>query len=151
MTMGLPIPTGSKRSQDAITLNTFIGRSQLKCLFSFLRRGEERDYYRDLVRGMIDTIDNMPKSYETDGQGDQAVVVHLHYFMGGMDWWITEKDIGEEQNQAFGLTDMGHGSELGYISISEIIDNGVELDLNWKLKTLEQVKEGREHGHGTEG
>jgi len=144
MTMALPIPTGAKRSQDAITLNSFIGRSQLKCLFSFLRRGEERDYYRDLVRGMIDRIDNMPKSYETDGQGDQAVV-HLHYFLGGMDWWITEKDVDEEQNQAFGLTDMGHGAELGYISIAEMIaESNVELDLNWKPKTLEQVKKGRD-------
>jgi len=146
MTMAIPIPTGSKHSQDAITLNAFIGRSQLKCLFSFLRRGEERDYYRDLVRGMIETIDNMPKVYQQDGLGDKAVA-HLHYFGGSADFWITEKDVGtedQEQHQAFGLCDLGYGAELGYVSIREIIDNGMELDLNWHPKTIEEIKRGRD-------
>jgi len=141
------VPTIPKRTQGNIILNTFISRGQLKCLFSFLR-GEEKDYYKDLVRGMIATIENMPKTYEQDGQGDQAVV-HLHYFLGNMDWWITEKDKGDgsedqEQHQAFGLADLGHGGELGYISVAELIENGVELDLNWTPKTLEQVKKERD-------
>jgi len=140
-------PTIPKKTQDNITLNTFIGRSQLKAILSGLR-GEEKDYFKGMLREVISTVDNMPKTYEQDGLGDQAVV-HLHYFMGGMDWWITEKDKGDGsedqgQHQAFGLVDMGYGAELGYISIEEIIANGVELDLHWKPKTLEQVKEGRE-------
>jgi len=137
----------AKRTRDNITLMTFIGHSQLKCLFSFLR-GEEKDYFRDLIRGMIATIDNMPKTYETNGQGDQAVA-HLHYFGGGaMNFWITEKDMGDgdgnEQLQAFGLADHGYGAELGYISIAELIENGIELDLNWHPKTIEEIKKGRE-------
>ena len=62
----------------------------------------------------------------SDGKGDDAVV-YLHYFRGGMDWYITEKDMEEEQHQAFGLADLGYGGELGYISIQELIDNGVSL------------------------
>jgi len=141
-------PTVTKRTKDNITLMTFIGRSQLKCLFSFLR-GEERDYYRDLIRGMIDIIDHMPKSYETDRQGEKAVA-HLHYFgRGATNFWITEKDKGDgtedhEQHQAFGLCDMGYGSELGYVSIKELIENGMELDLHWHPKTIEEIKKGRE-------
>ncbi len=82
----------------------------------------------------------MPKTYEQDGKGDDAVV-YLHYFRGDMDWYITEKDMEAEQHQAFGLADLGMGfPELGYINISELIDNNVELDLYWEPKTLREVK-----------
>jgi len=58
-----------------------------------------------------------------------------------MDWYITEKDMGDEQIQAFGLADLGMGfPELGYISIEELVENGVELDLHWTPKTLAEVK-----------
>ena len=70
-------------------------------------------------------------------------IVYLHYFKGNMDWYITEKDmIEEEQNQAFGYADLGLGfGELGYISLIELAENGVELDLHWTPKTLREVKE----------
>lgn len=44
--------------------------------------------------------------YEQDGKGEEAIVT-LHYFRGGMDWFITEKDMEPEQHQAFGLADLG--------------------------------------------
>jgi hypothetical protein len=34
---------------------------------------------------------------------------------------------------------MGH-PELGYISIEELVANGIELDLYWTPKTLAEVK-----------
>jgi len=81
-------------------------------------------------------VETMPKTYETDGQHDP--VVHLHYFMGGMDWHIIERDMMPEQLQAFGKANLGYGGELGYISIDEITKAGAELDLHWQPKPLSQ-------------
>ena len=125
-------------------VRSFVPVMQLKTLVSGLR-GEERGYFRQALRDLEKTIESMPVTYGQDGLGDDAVV-HLHYFFGGCDWWITEKDMGApgegmEQRQAFGLVDLGHGPELGYISILELIKaRGMDIDLHWKPQTLAQVK-----------
>jgi len=126
-----------------IGLNSFMGRSQLLCLRGLLK-GEEKNYFKQMLRELVVRLETMPKIYEQDGLGDKAIV-HLHYFRGNMDWWITEKDAGDgpedqEQHQAFGLADLGYGAELGYISIVELVKAGIELDLYWTPKTLEQIK-----------
>ena len=120
------------------TLRRFMSEAQISALGDACY-GEERHYFINKIVELAEHLDTMPKTYEQDGKGDEAVV-HLHYFRGGMDWYITEKDMEEEQNQAFGLADLGYGGELGYISIQELIDNGVELDLYWEPKTLAEVK-----------
>lgn len=99
---------------------------------------EEKEGIADLVLRAEEAIEALPMPYSTDGQGN-AAIARLHYFRGGVDAWITERDSSEVQHQAFGLIDLGHGAELGYISIQELIDNGVELDLYWSLKTLEDT------------
>lgn len=122
----------------------FVPVLQLKTLVSGLR-GEEREYFRGALRDLEKTILTMPATYGQDGLGD-AAIVHLHYFVGGCDWWITEKDIGApgegmEQRQAFGLVDLGYGQELGYISIMELVSTrNMDIDLHWKPKTLAEVK-----------
>jgi hypothetical protein len=61
-----------------------------------------------------------------------SALARLHYFIGGCDWWIVEKDADPDhagQVQAFGVADLGMGAELGYISIPELLENGAELDL----------------------
>jgi hypothetical protein len=104
-------------------------------------KGEEGEGFADMVLGLTERIVNMPKTYETDGQGKEAIA-YLHYFHGGMDFYISEKDRGDitpdtRQHQAFGLADMGD-PELGYISIQELIDSGIELDLYWTPKPLKE-------------
>ena len=42
--------------------------------------------------------------------------------------------------QALGLANLGYGGELGYISIQELIDAGVELDVYWTPKTIGAIK-----------
>lgn len=68
---------------------------------------------------------------------------HLHYFFRGCDWYIQEKDIDSEdgQIQAFGLANLGYGFELGYISIQELVENGVELNLHFTPCTREKLNE----------
>lgn len=64
----------------------------------------------------------MPKTYEQDGKGDQATA-HLHYFLNGSDWYITEKDMDGGIQQAYGyaiLNGDDECAEVGYISIEEL-------------------------------
>lgn len=84
----------------------------------------------------------------------QLALVHL--FVGSVDWWISEYNPSD--GLAFGLSDMGYGAELGYISIPEleqvrapVMINGaifygklpVERDLHWTPKPLREIMDGR--------
>lgn len=99
---------------------------------------EEKEAIADLVLRAEEATKALPLPYGTEDQGDDAIA-HLHYFRGGMDAWITERDSSVEQHQAYGLIDLGHGAELGYISIQELIDNNMELDLYWSPKPLKDI------------
>jgi len=106
-------------------------------------KGEEKEFFFSKLVEMDDLISNMPETYEQDGKGDQAIA-YLHYFKGSLDFYITEKDCdpdGDGQIQAFGLANLGYGAELGYISIVELIENDIELDLYFEPRTLAKIKE----------
>jgi hypothetical protein len=126
-------------------IRKFVGQAQIGALAEAINGvgaglgGEEREHFIDMMLELAEHVRTMHKTYEQDGQGGNAIV-GLHYFRGGMDWFITERDMEDEQNQAFGYADLGYGGELGYISIQELIDNDVELDLYWTPKTLDEVK-----------
>lgn len=122
-------------------LNHFVGRSQMSCIRS-LSAGEEGRFFLDKLAELNLLVGTMPKTYETDGQGMNAVA-YLHYFRGGSDWYITERDCETEQEQAFGFVVLNgwiDDAELGYISIVELLQYGVELDLFWEPKTLAEIK-----------
>lgn len=122
-------------------LRPFVPTSQRLALLQGLK-GEEREYFADLIAGTAERIEKMPVTYEQDGKGDQAVA-YLHYFRGGVDAWITEKDVEGGVQQAFGLvtlTGSASDAEMGYVSITELVSNGVELDLYWEPKTLAHIK-----------
>ena len=121
------------------TLSQFVGGSQLKCIKSLMTFGEERGYFRDKLCELANTVRTMAKTYERDGKGKDAIV-YLHYFTSGSDCWITEKDMGDEQIQAFGYASInGCEPEMGYISIAEWLENGAELDLHFTPKTVREV------------
>ena len=120
-------------------LRHFIGYDQ-KHVLRELWNGEEGEHFLTVLEEYAARIATMPKVYEQDGLEDQAVA-HLHYFIGGCDWHITERDTSKEQHQAFGWANLGYGPELGYISIAEIIKHGAEIDLYWKPATLAAIKQ----------
>lgn len=110
--------------------------------------GEEKQFFYDKMVELANLIAGMPQTYDQDGAGDNAFA-YLHYFKGGCDWYITEKDKGSDddepqdrgkQHQAFGLANLGYGPELGYISIQELLDNNVELDFHFSPKTIATIK-----------
>ncbi len=136
----------TRTSEDATkairhNLRHFIMPNELHALRSNMR-GEEGQFFVDMICKLSQQIDDMPGVHGQDAKGDDAIV-HLHYFTGGCDWHITEKDDSAEQHQAFGMANIGYGGELGYISIEELIENNVELDLYWTPVTLREVK--KEH------
>ena len=123
-------------------LRQFINPDQLSTLY-VLFTGEERHYFFDKVCELRDMVMNMPKTYEQEGKGDSAVI-YLHYFIGNCNWYIIEKDSEQEQLQTFGIADLGYGPEYGYISIEELLENGVELDFHYEPRTVaEQLEKAR--------
>lgn len=129
----------------------WMGRSQRMAIAEVIR-GEEGQSFIDLLVNLKYVIENMPRTYETDGQQMKDKVVHLHYFGGSVDAWIVERDMGDSkyqaeigpQHQAFGpitlVSEPIGDSEWGYISIQELIGNGIELDLHWEPKAVKEVK-----------
>jgi hypothetical protein len=122
-------------------LATLTGPLQRTTLLRFLK-GKEGEHYENALANVSRVWDAMPKTYETEGQG-RAAVAHLHFFVGGCDWWIVEKDSdtdGVGQIQATGIADLGLGCrEMGYISIPEILDCGAELDLYYQPATVGEI------------
>ncbi|MCX5728507.1 MAG: hypothetical protein NTZ28_06680 [Nitrospirae bacterium] len=129
-------------------LRQFINPSQLETIGN-LCRGEEGEWFKAKLVSLANLIEAMPETYAQDGKGDQAKI-HLHYFTGGCDWYITEKDINADDGeglighyQAFGVANLGFGPEMGYISLPEILAAGAELDLHWTICTLAEVDKAR--------
>jgi len=120
-------------------LKQFVSPNQIAALGNGCRT-EEKEFFFDKIEALTTRFIGMAKTYEQDGKGDDAIV-YLHYFRGGMDWFITEKDMEEDQIQAFGYCDLGMGCpELGYVSLVELAENNIELDIYWTPKTLREVK-----------
>ena len=118
-------------------LQSFISKNQIKIITDILN-SEESSYAKEKIDYFFDLIQKMPKTYETDGQGDKAIA-YLHYFKSGIDFFVTEKDMEDEQLQAFGLVNMNGELELGYINIQEIMELNFELDLNFVPKKLKEI------------
>jgi hypothetical protein len=123
---------------EAVRVMTpFIDKGQMQAIEQNCQ-GEEGEWFREKLNELAGIIARMPQPYETDGQGNKAIV-HLHYFTGGWDWYVIEKDSQTDQYQAFGLV-VGFEPELGYICLPEILECGAELDLHWEPKTLAEVR-----------
>lgn len=137
--------------ETLVMLRRFIGPVQMAAM-QIGMQGEERAFFIDKLVELGERIAAMPKTYETDGQGAQAVA-HLHYFKGGADWYITERDMGDTADAEPGAQHQAHGlafifpeddcGELGYISIVELMRHRVELDLHFVPRTLAEVREAR--------
>lgn len=146
----LPVPGRITVGLAALErIRPWLGIHQASAVESYIRSGEERDFFIEKMLELEATIEAMPQTRQADGQGDDAIV-HLHYFSGGYDAWIVEKDIGDPEDspdefqwQMFGCARFAHmpgDASLGYICLPEIRKGGVELDFHWTPKPLSEVK-----------
>jgi hypothetical protein len=125
----------------APTISPFLSHVQLSVMANACR-GEEKEFFMQKFIDLAAQINDMPKTYEQDGKGDEAIA-HLHYFSGSSDWYITEKDMDGGIQQAFGyaiLNGDDECAEVGYISIKELVKHGVELDLYFAPCRLGEIK-----------
>lgn len=132
-------PAGLVRPEASDLVRPLIGPGQRRAIADALA-GPDRAFFRAKLAELHLVAENMPRTYQTDGQGDEALA-RLHYFTAGADWYITELDAsahdGEGHRQAFGLAVLNGGyPELGYISIPELLACGAELDLHWTPATV---------------
>ena len=118
----------------------FLGENQSSALKQVIS-GEDGELIAHKIDDLFNLIGNMPSTYGQDGLGEQSIA-YLHYFGGGMDAYITEKDSGKKQIQVFGLVYFGNNSQLGYMPLAELTD-GMELELFWTPKTINEIQDFR--------
>ncbi len=65
-------------------------------------------------------LSKIPKLYETEHVPLQEKLIHLHFFIGGCDWFIAEYD-GEDLFWGFAILNNDYEmAEWGYISFNEL-------------------------------
>jgi len=122
-------------------LNKFkvIGMLQYRTLREFILQSEESDFFATTVDEVANRVADTPDLYAQEDAGEKAIV-HLHYFLGNYDAWITE--LNRATGEAFGKASFGGASEAeyGYISLQELFDNNVELDLYWTPIPIGEIR-----------
>jgi len=92
-------------------------------------------------------LSRIPKLYETDNIPLKDKIIHLHFFIGGCDWFIAEYDADEDMFWGFVILNGDlQNAEWGLINYSEIksikaqgwleIDN----DIHWKVRPAKEVE-----------
>jgi hypothetical protein len=102
-----------------------------------------------------DRLSKIPKLYETEHIPLQEKLIHLHFFIGGCDWYVAEYD-GEDIFWGFAiLNDDFQNAEWGYISLSELksvkvggwLEIDCELEEFWKVRKASAIEKIRK-AHG---
>ena len=141
---------GALTTLDVLHKFKVIGMLQYRTLREFILQSEESDFFATTVDEVANRVADMPNLYAQDGEGKKAIA-HLHYFLGNYDAWITELNLGTRE--AFGKASFGGASEAeyGYISLQELFDNNVELDLYWTPKPIGEISENNDTSSTTGG
>lgn len=91
-------------------------------------------------------LNRVPRLYETENVPLKEKLVHIHFFIGGCDWYICETD----GDTMFGFCILNNDYEMaewGYVTLSELrsinIDGWLEIDCEledfWKVKRAVDV------------
>ncbi len=126
---------------ELTTLKLLCPPQQYKAILAGIDEGgaETADFWDRKEQEIAAVWRFMPTTYQTQGQGRNALA-RLHFIRGSADWWIIEKDSAPEQNQMFGIADLGFGfREYGYVSLDELKHINAELDLYWEPKTAREI------------
>jgi hypothetical protein len=94
----------------------------------------------------IDILKAVPRLYETEHINLKDKIIHLHFFIGGCDWFIAEFDFEDILWGYAILNNDMECAEWGYMSLQElksiIVNSGVEVDfdLHWKKRPASQIE-----------
>ena len=93
-------------------------------------------------------LEKIPKLYETEHIPVEKKMIHLHFFIGGCDWYIAEYD-GGDLFWGFAILNRDlQNAEWGYISFTELqeikssgwLEIDCETDEAWRVKPAEEVE-----------
>ena len=93
-------------------------------------------------------LDKIPRLYETENILLNEKLIHLHFFIGGCDWYIAEYD-GNDLFWGFAILNNDYEmAEWGYVSFKELKSiniNHIHIDceLNWtvcKASSIEKIR-----------
>lgn len=100
-------------------------------------------------------LSRLPGLYETEQVPLEDKIIHLHFFIGGCDWYIAEFD-GNDLFWGFAILNNDlQCAEWGYVAFSELkaikIDGWLEVDCeiedHWKVKKASEIEKIRK-AHG---
>lgn len=91
-------------------------------------------------------LKKLPKLYSTDESPLKDKIIHMHYFIGGCDWYVAEYD--QRDRLFFGYAILNndlYNSEWGFSSLDElkaINVRGIEVDrdLHWRIRPVSEVE-----------
>ena len=91
-------------------------------------------------------LDSIPRLYETETTTLANKIIHLHFFIGGCDWYVAEYD-GEDLFFGYAILNGDtDNAEWGYISFSELksisirsLEIDCELEEYWEPKPASQI------------
>lgn len=91
-------------------------------------------------------LSKIPRLYETENVPLKDKLIHLHFFIGGCDWYVAEYD-GEDLFWGYAILNSDFEmAEWGYISFQELKDlkvpPGFEVDCEtfWHVKKAGEVE-----------
>lgn len=88
----------------------------------------------------------LPRFYETEDVEWPEKIIHMHFFLGGCDWYMAEYCPPERNFFGFAiLNDDLQNAEWGYISFDELRSvnvRGLEVDrdLHWRIRKASEVE-----------
>lgn len=93
-------------------------------------------------------LDRIPRLYETEDIPLEDKEVHLHFFIGGCDWYIVEYD-GDDIFFGYAILNQDYqNAEWGYISLQELksikvgwMEIDCETENAWSIRTAKEVPE----------
>ena len=91
-------------------------------------------------------LNRIPRLYKTESIPTKDKIIHLHFFIGGCDWYVAEYD-GHDIFYGYAILNGDtQNAEWGYISYSElkaINISGIEIDCEleefWQPKPVSQI------------
>lgn len=115
-----------------------------RSLTRFLTTSKGATMWNEPTKGRLSEI---PRLYETEHVPLKEKIVHLHFFIAGCDWYITEFD-GSDIFFGYAILNQDYQmAEWGYISFTELksiniggIEIDCELEIWWKNPPAGQVK-----------
>jgi len=94
-------------------------------------------------------LSKIPKLYETENVPLKDKLIHLHFFIGGSDWFVCEYDGDDELFFGFAILNNDYQmAEWGYVSFSELksikVDGWLEIDCEfediWQVKKAVEIE-----------